>query len=125
MPTTTLFLGPNICHEYGISRKQVAHLAGKHAETAGGMMNTGFGMAGMISPAVFGFLIQTTGSYKGLFLMFGCRSRAHGMRPVSTCCPTSSRVAWDWFNGFEHDTSRPARNPGWLSDSSRAPPCNL
>ena len=49
----------------------MAHLAGKHAETAGGMMNTGFGMAGMISPAVFGFLIQTTGSYKGLFLMFG------------------------------------------------------
>jgi cyanate permease len=27
------------------------------------MMNTGFGIAGMISPTVFGFLIQTTGSY--------------------------------------------------------------
>jgi ACS family D-galactonate transporter-like MFS transporter len=26
-------------------------------------MNTGFGIAGMISPVVFGFLIQRTGSY--------------------------------------------------------------
>lgn len=38
-------------------------IAGKYAGTAGGMMNTGFGIAGMISPAVFGYLIQTTGSY--------------------------------------------------------------
>lgn len=38
-------------------------IAGKYAGTAGGMMNTGFGVAGMISPAVFGFLIQRTGSY--------------------------------------------------------------
>lgn len=39
-------------------------IAGKFAGTAGGMMNTGFGIAGMISPTVFGFLIQTTGSYE-------------------------------------------------------------
>lgn len=39
-------------------------IAGAYAGTAGGMMNTGFGVAGMISPIVFGFLIQTTGSYK-------------------------------------------------------------
>lgn len=39
-------------------------IAGAYAGTAGGMMNTGFGVAGMISPLVFGFLIQTTGSYQ-------------------------------------------------------------
>jgi sugar phosphate permease len=38
-------------------------IAGKFAGTAGGMMNTGFGVAGMISPVVFGFLIEKTGSY--------------------------------------------------------------
>jgi sugar phosphate permease len=38
-------------------------IAGKYAGTAGGMMNTGFGVAGMVSPVVFGYLIQTTGSY--------------------------------------------------------------
>ncbi len=39
-------------------------IAGAYAGTAGGMMNTGFGVAGMISPLAFGYLIQTTGSYK-------------------------------------------------------------
>ncbi len=38
-------------------------IAGRYAGTAGGMMNTGFGLAGAISPAVFGILIQRTGSY--------------------------------------------------------------
>ncbi|ASL42059.1 putative sulfoacetate transporter SauU [Burkholderia sp. AD24] len=38
-------------------------IAGKYAGTAGGMMNTGFGVAGMISPVVFGYLIEKTGSY--------------------------------------------------------------
>lgn len=38
-------------------------IAGKYAGTAGGMMNTGFGIAGMLSPVAFGFLIQATGSY--------------------------------------------------------------
>jgi MFS family permease len=38
-------------------------IAGKYAGTAGGMMNTGFGVAGMVSPVVFGYLIGTTGSY--------------------------------------------------------------
>ena len=38
-------------------------IAGKYAGTAGGMMNTGFGIAGMISPVAFGYLIQHTGSY--------------------------------------------------------------
>ncbi len=39
-------------------------IAGAYAGTAGGMMNTGFGVAGMISPVMFGYLIQTTGSYE-------------------------------------------------------------
>jgi sugar phosphate permease len=39
-------------------------IAGQHAGTAGGIMNTGFGVAGMISPVVFGVLIQRTGRYE-------------------------------------------------------------
>jgi len=38
-------------------------IAHAHAGTAGGMMNTGFGVAGMISPVVFGVLIERTGRY--------------------------------------------------------------
>ncbi|CAB3738302.1 MFS transporter [Paraburkholderia rhynchosiae] len=38
-------------------------IAGKYAGTAGGMMNTGFGVAGMVSPVVFGYLIEKSGSY--------------------------------------------------------------
>ncbi|HEU0229706.1 MAG TPA: MFS transporter [Burkholderiaceae bacterium] len=44
-------------------------IAGDYAGTAAGMMNTGFGVAGMISPVVFGFLIQSTGSYHLPFLV--------------------------------------------------------
>jgi ACS family D-galactonate transporter-like MFS transporter len=39
-------------------------IAGQYAGTAGGIMNTGFGVAGMISPVVFGVLIQQTGRYE-------------------------------------------------------------
>jgi ACS family D-galactonate transporter-like MFS transporter len=39
-------------------------IAGRYAGTAGGIMNTGFGVAGMISPVVFGVLIQRTGRYE-------------------------------------------------------------
>jgi len=47
-------------------------IAGPHAGTAGGMMNTGFGVAGMISPIVFGLLIQGTGHYEfPLFISAG------------------------------------------------------
>ena len=38
-------------------------IADRFAGTAGGFMNTGFGIAGIVSPVVFGFLIQKTGSY--------------------------------------------------------------
>jgi len=44
-------------------------IAGKYAGTAGGMMNTGFGIAGMISPVVFGYLIMRTGSYNVPFMI--------------------------------------------------------
>ena len=44
-------------------------IAGKYAGTAGGMMNTGFGIAGIVSPVVFGFLIDTTGSYEVPFVI--------------------------------------------------------
>lgn len=46
-------------------------IAGKYAGTAGGMMNTGFGVAGVVSPAVFGFLIDKTGSYEVPFMITG------------------------------------------------------
>jgi hypothetical protein len=36
---------------------------GQHAGTAGGMMNLGFGIAGVLSPSIFGFLLQYTGSW--------------------------------------------------------------
>jgi hypothetical protein len=35
-------------------------------------MNTGFGVAGMISPVVFGYLIETTGSYNVPFTISAC-----------------------------------------------------
>lgn len=38
-------------------------LAPDHAGTAGGLMNTGFGIAGIVSPAVFGLLVDRTGSW--------------------------------------------------------------
>lgn len=44
-------------------------IAGKYAGTAGGMMNTGFGLAGIVSPAVFGFLIDASGSYQLPFVI--------------------------------------------------------
>ncbi|MFI5613036.1 MFS transporter [Amycolatopsis sp. NPDC051903] len=38
-------------------------IAPDHAGTAGGVMNTGFGVAGIVSPAVFGLLVDRTGSW--------------------------------------------------------------
>jgi sugar phosphate permease len=47
-------------------------IAGQYAGTAGGIMNTGFGVAGMISPVVFGVLIECTGRYElPLFISAG------------------------------------------------------
>lgn len=39
-------------------------LAPEHAGTASGLMNTGFGAAGIVSPFVFGVLIDATGSWQ-------------------------------------------------------------
>jgi MFS family permease len=38
-------------------------IAPNHAGTAGGLMNTGFGIAGIVSPIIFGYLIDQTGSF--------------------------------------------------------------
>jgi MFS family permease len=38
-------------------------VAPDHAGTAGGLMNTGFGIAGILSPAIFGLLVDQTGSW--------------------------------------------------------------
>src|SRR6185295_915436 len=47
-------------------------IAGRYAGTASGIMNTGFGVAGMISPVVFGLLIERTGHYEPpLFISAG------------------------------------------------------
>jgi sugar phosphate permease len=38
-------------------------IAPRHAGTAGGLMNTGFGVAGITSPLTFGFLLDQTGNW--------------------------------------------------------------
>jgi ACS family D-galactonate transporter-like MFS transporter len=38
-------------------------IAGRYGGTAAGMMNTGFGVAGMVAPVVFGVLLQRTHAY--------------------------------------------------------------
>lgn len=43
-------------------------IAPDHAGTASGMMNTGFGIAGMVSPLIFGFLIDLTGNWQVPFV---------------------------------------------------------
>ena len=44
-------------------------IAPHYSGSAGGMMNTGFGVAGMISPLLFGFLIERTGNYQLAFYL--------------------------------------------------------
>jgi MFS family permease len=44
-------------------------IAPLHAGTAGGLMNTGFGVAGILSPAIFGMLLDTTGSWQVPFVL--------------------------------------------------------
>lgn len=47
-------------------------IAGPYAGTAGGIMNTGFAVAGMVSPVVFGILIERTRQYETpLFISAG------------------------------------------------------
>jgi MFS family permease len=44
-------------------------IAGRYGGTAAGMMNTGFGVAGMIAPWIFGKLIERTGNYQIAFML--------------------------------------------------------
>jgi len=43
-------------------------IAPRHAGTASGMMNLGFGVAGIVSPVVFGYALDATGSWAVPFL---------------------------------------------------------
>jgi MFS family permease len=43
-------------------------IAPSYAGIAGGLMNTGFGVAGVLSPIVFGALLQATGSWQAPFV---------------------------------------------------------
>lgn len=66
-------------------------IAPRYAGTASGMMNFGFGVAGIISPIVFGYLIDRTGSWTlpfagsiGLLLLgAGLAFRMHPERPFA------------------------------------------
>ena len=44
-------------------------IAPNYSGTASGMMNTGFGVAGMLSPVAFGFLISISGNWQVPFVM--------------------------------------------------------
>jgi sugar phosphate permease len=44
-------------------------IAPRHAGTAGGLMNTGFGIAGILSPAAFGFMLDRTGHWMVPFMV--------------------------------------------------------
>jgi sugar phosphate permease len=62
-------------------------IAPEFAGTAGGMMNTGFGIAGAIAPLVFGWLIQSTGAWQVPFavtaaLLLVGAGAALGINPV-------------------------------------------
>jgi sugar phosphate permease len=62
-------------------------IAPEFAGTAGGMMNTGFGIAGTVAPLVFGWLIQTTGAWQVPFtvtavLLVAGAGAALGINPV-------------------------------------------
>jgi MFS family permease len=43
-------------------------IAPRYAGTASGMMNFGFGVAGLVSPSSFGYLVDRTGSWVVPFL---------------------------------------------------------
>jgi MFS family permease len=44
-------------------------IAPDHAGVASGLMNTGFGVAGIVSPIVFGFLVEQTGNWQVPFAL--------------------------------------------------------
>jgi MFS family permease len=48
---------------------QAMDIGGSYAGVGAGMMNTGFGVAGIISPFAFGALVQATGTWSLPFLL--------------------------------------------------------
>ena len=76
-------------------------IAPSYSGSASGMMNFGFGVAGIISPLVFGFLIDRTGSWTlpfagsiGLLLLgAGLAFRMHPDRPFEAAEGEAARAA--------------------------------
>lgn len=70
-------------------------IAPQHAGTAGGLMNTGFGVAGVLSPLVFGMLLDATGSWQVPFavsaaLLFIGAVAALRIDPQPICVETAA-----------------------------------
>ena len=66
-------------------------IAGDFAGTAGGIMNTGFGLAGMLSPVVFGWLVQRTGGYGASFVV---SAGLLGIGALASALIDPSRQVW-------------------------------
>ena len=74
-------------------------IAPAHAGTAAGLMNTGFGLAGVLAPFAFGLLVDRSGSWTVPFglsaslLLLGCltaqRLRRHTINPAGTAARQS------------------------------------
>jgi MFS family permease len=71
-------------------------IAPKYASTASGMMNFGFGVAGLVSPASFGYLVDRTGNWaipfagSAALLLVGA-ALAGRLRPDQVFEPTAAR----------------------------------
>ncbi len=76
-------------------------IAPKYSGTASGMMNFGFGVAGIISPSVFGYLVDQTGSWTLPFIGSICllplgaalAFRMHPDRPFEPAAAGPIRIA--------------------------------
>jgi hypothetical protein len=82
------------------------------------MMNTGFGIAGMVSPVVFGYLIGTTGSYtRPFFISAGLLGigivAALFIDPSKTVDADEAREA-EALNNVNHDL-QPGAAPAFAS----------
>lgn len=72
----------------------------RHAGTAGGPMNTGFGVAGILSPQVFGILVDSTGDWvvpftvSATFLLVGAlTSMVVKPRPIDVATAAEAQAA--------------------------------
>jgi MFS family permease len=76
-------------------------IAPHYSGSASGMMNFGFGVAGIISPVIFGFLVDTTGSWTLpfgasvalLLIGAGLAFFMHAERPFAPMRPAETRLA--------------------------------